>query len=166
MELINIFLHYNGEWNETYEYKNFKKAELLVPLECTFNMLAEEIYLELELNQTIMEITIQYQVKHNDPPIKIKTTKSLVFYLELKRKHKDFTSFSLCIDFSTVTNSSASFNLHEGLELQKTAAASSSDMLQLQLYEKNNTTIIVRPRLPTVEYIAYEVLIGCPVLTT
>ncbi|KAL2529118.1 hypothetical protein Fot_21719 [Forsythia ovata] len=29
MELINIFLHYNSEWNETYEYKNFKKAEIL-----------------------------------------------------------------------------------------------------------------------------------------
>ncbi|KAL2513031.1 Uncharacterized protein Adt_18631 [Abeliophyllum distichum] len=156
MELINIFLHYNGEWNETYEYKNFKKAGILVPLECTFNMLVEEIYLELELNQTMMEITIQYQVKHNDPPIKIKTTKSLVFYFELKRKHKDFTSFPLCIDFSTVTNSTASFNLHDGLELQNTTATSSSDMLRLQLYERNNTTVIAPPRLPIVEDIAYE----------
>ncbi|KAL2465814.1 Uncharacterized protein Adt_41665 [Abeliophyllum distichum] len=162
IEYINIFLHYCGEWNENHEYKNFKKAVILVPLECTFNNLVEEIYSELELNQTIMDITIQYQVKYSEPPIKIRTNKSLVFYLELKRKDKDFTSFPLCIDFSTVTASSGSSNLHQKLHLEKPATSTSSDMLQLQLYEINNSTIIAPLRLPTVEDIAYEVSHNVP----
>ncbi|KAL2492013.1 Uncharacterized protein Adt_27641 [Abeliophyllum distichum] len=157
MEYINIFLHYSSEWNENHEYKNFKKTRILVPLECTFNTLVEEIYSELELNQKIMDITIQYQVKYSELPINIRTNKSLVFYLKLKRKDKDFTCFSLCIDFSTVTASSVSSNLHQELHLEKPATSTSSDMLQLQLYERNNTTIIDPPRLPTVEDIAYEV---------
>ncbi|XP_055961863.1 uncharacterized protein LOC126681856 [Mercurialis annua] len=101
MENIMIFVHYNGEWNQNMEYKNFEAMGMLVRKESDYTEFLQILSQQLNMNHMSTCLDIKYQVKSNYPPMKITDNVSLSFYLELKKNTADCMMYPLCISFES-----------------------------------------------------------------
>ncbi|XP_055961845.1 uncharacterized protein LOC130015536 [Mercurialis annua] len=100
MENIPVFIHYNGEWNQSMDYINFDVTGMVLPDECDYISLLQKLNNQLESNQRATEIEVKYQVKNEYPPLKIQDNVTLFFYKELKKQDGDCTKYPLCISFA------------------------------------------------------------------
>ena len=94
---INVFVKHNGRWDEKNFYVGFTMTGVLVDTRCTYRemvkLLVEKIFLEPPKHN----IAVEYQTREGSPRIRILSDYDVLFYLELKKKDKDLTSFPLCV---------------------------------------------------------------------
>ncbi|KAL2480126.1 Uncharacterized protein Adt_33092 [Abeliophyllum distichum] len=87
MDNINIFINCNGE-----------STGILVPICCTYTDLIDLIMSVLKLDKRSSALSIQYEVVGCLSSMKITNDNTLMFYLVLKRKDQNITSYPLQID--------------------------------------------------------------------
>lgn len=97
MGSLNVFVNYDGRWDNKNSYVDFKMTGILVPMDTTYGKLLELLFKELNMKPSERTIRVQYQVSKGSPPITIVTDSGVSFYLELKKKDPVLTSFPLCI---------------------------------------------------------------------
>ncbi|XP_062113898.1 uncharacterized protein LOC133824895 [Humulus lupulus] len=97
MTTINVFVNYDGHWDDKKCYVDFKMTGILVPKETTYKRLTGLLFKELNIKPSEHSITVQYQVSPGSPPITILTDSGVLFYLALKKKDPVLTGFPLCI---------------------------------------------------------------------
>ncbi|KAF4357717.1 hypothetical protein F8388_025720 [Cannabis sativa] len=97
MTTLNVFVNYDGHWDDNKCYVDFKMTGILVPKDTTYKKLLGLLSKELNIKPSEQSITVQYQVSPGSPPITILTDGGVLFYLELKKKDPVLTGFPLCI---------------------------------------------------------------------
>ncbi|XP_050211429.1 uncharacterized protein LOC126661618 [Mercurialis annua] len=100
MDNIQVIMQYNGKWTEAGKYIDFMILGLLLETDCTFKDFTETIYQRLQLQESIIQLDIQYLISEDYPPIKIRDDASLRFYMELKKKENNFTKYPICVIFN------------------------------------------------------------------
>ncbi|PON37164.1 hypothetical protein TorRG33x02_347980 [Trema orientale] len=94
---LNVFVNYDGRWDDEGCYVDFKMTGILVSMNTTYHGLLELLFKELKMKPSEHTITVQYQVVKGSPPITIVSDSGVLFYLELKKKDPVLTGFPLCI---------------------------------------------------------------------
>ncbi|PON63673.1 hypothetical protein PanWU01x14_130050 [Parasponia andersonii] len=94
---LNVFVNYDGRWDDEGCYVDFKMTGILVSMNTTYHGLLELLFKELKMKPSEHTITVQYQVIKGSPPITIVSDSGVLFYLELKKKDPVLTGFPLCI---------------------------------------------------------------------
>ncbi|XP_060960959.1 uncharacterized protein LOC115723685 [Cannabis sativa] len=98
MERLPVLIKSNGQWNEDHNYVNYVASGEFIPTKCKYEELLQILLTSLGCENTSTTLQIQYQAKEGIPPIKICNDRSLYFYLELKMKETDFTTYPLCVN--------------------------------------------------------------------
>jgi hypothetical protein len=98
MERLPVLIKSNGQWNEDHNYVNYVASGEFIPTKCKYEELLQILVTSLGCENTSTTLQIQYQAKEGIPPIKICNDRSLYFYLELKMKETDFTTYPLCVN--------------------------------------------------------------------
>ncbi|XP_060969510.1 uncharacterized protein LOC133036789 [Cannabis sativa] len=98
MERLRVLIKSNGQWNEDHNYVNYVASGEFIPTKCNYEELLQILLTSLGCENTRTTLQIQYQAKEGIPPIKIFNDRSLYFYLELKIKETDFTTYPLCVN--------------------------------------------------------------------
>jgi hypothetical protein len=157
MDKINVFICYGGKWTQDNEYTSDKMAGIVVPMDCTYNILESMIFSVMKLSSSTQRIKVQYRVKKNLPLMEISDDISLTFYLELKRKDKDLASFPLCVDVTTVSKSDETEFVND-IQCLEAVDFEKNDMMQLQFSDAvtDNSMTSVQ-KLPSMEEIAVDV---------
>ena len=111
MDPLTIFVYYDRIWNEKNDYVDFKVVGLLLTIDCSYSNLLQMF--PAKLNRIICKETcnIQCLVNEGYKPVKINNNHQLLFYIELKKKDINITSFPLCI---TTEDNLGSANIDEG----------------------------------------------------
>ena len=79
-------MHYEGQWDDDLQYRNFKITGIQIPKECSYEKLITTISERLKFEQDEKEIQISFKVKEEYPALKIEDDSNLLFYIELKNK--------------------------------------------------------------------------------
>ncbi|XP_030494883.2 uncharacterized protein LOC115710669 [Cannabis sativa] len=98
MERLPGLIKSNGQWNEDHNYVNYVASGEFIPTKCKYEELLQILLTSLGCENNSTTLQIQYQAKEGIPPIKICNDRSLYFYLELKMKETDFTTYPLCVN--------------------------------------------------------------------
>ncbi|KAM6543336.1 hypothetical protein CsatB_007783 [Cannabis sativa] len=98
MERLPVLIKSNGQWNEDHNYVNYVASGEFKPTKCKYEELLQILLTSLGCENSSTTLQIQYQAKEGIPPIKICNDRSLYFYLELKMKETDFTTYPLCVN--------------------------------------------------------------------
>ncbi|XP_060965186.1 uncharacterized protein LOC133034169 [Cannabis sativa] len=98
IERLPVLIKSNGQWNEDHNYVNYVASGEFIPTKCNYEELLQILLTSLGCENTSTTLQIQYQAKEGIPPIKICNDRSLYFYLELKIKETDFTTYPLCVN--------------------------------------------------------------------
>ncbi|KAL2481215.1 Uncharacterized protein Adt_34181 [Abeliophyllum distichum] len=101
MDNVNIFINCNGE-----------STGILVPISCTYVELVDLINSVLKLDKRSSALSIQYAVIGCLSSMKITNDNTLRFYLELKRKDQNLSSYPLQNDVTRSLESNNSCYLH------------------------------------------------------
>ena len=94
---INVFVNHSGQWDAQCNYSDFKVTGILVESCCTYKQLEDLLVHNVFSHRPTQKIVIEYQTRDGSPKIRISTDYDVTFYLELKKKDNDLTSFPLCI---------------------------------------------------------------------
>ena len=97
MQQLLVFIHYNGEWTDSFTFQNFQVTGIQIPTDCTYQNLINSISDRLKVQNEENEVQINYQVKQQYPRLAIEDDSSLHFYIQLKNTEADQTKFPLCI---------------------------------------------------------------------
>ena len=91
MEVIPIFIYQNGNWNEAIDYVDSDVTRITIQTNCSFDEMLKILSNQLQIKTNFHKMIIQYKLRENYPPLKIKDNVTLFFYLQLKKKVSDFT---------------------------------------------------------------------------
>ncbi|KAM6541244.1 hypothetical protein CsatB_005691 [Cannabis sativa] len=111
MNFVKALIHYGGEWNESNCYSNYKVAGVHIPENCSLFDLGNLI--KNEINTTWDNVEISYQVTKSEPPIKMLTNNSVLFYIDLKKSCNSILELPLCIEECYYTSFQNTVTNHE-----------------------------------------------------
>ncbi|XP_055960222.1 uncharacterized protein LOC130014995 [Mercurialis annua] len=94
---LKALVHYNGVWNEHFNYSNYKMKGILIREDTTFEEIKELIAGILEVNSWETKMEIRFQLESNYQTLEIEDNVSLQFYIEMKKDEPRVTSFPLCV---------------------------------------------------------------------
>ena len=63
MDQLLVFIHYNGQWNNAFTYKNFQVTGIQIPNNCTYQNLIKLVSTHLKIENEEKLLQINYQVK-------------------------------------------------------------------------------------------------------
>ncbi|XP_060968629.1 uncharacterized protein LOC115713133 [Cannabis sativa] len=98
MDPMTIILFYNGTWVDKTTYNDYEVAGILIPIKCSYNVLAQEIYETLSIDRNKYGITVKFQIKEGIPPITIKDDNGCKFYHQIRKKNDDETRYPLMVN--------------------------------------------------------------------
>ncbi|KAM6578088.1 hypothetical protein CsatB_029925 [Cannabis sativa] len=98
MDPMTIILFYNGTWVDKTTYNDYEVAGILIPIKCSYNVLAQEIYETLSIDRNKYGITVKFQIKEGIPPITIKDDNGCKFYHQIRKKNDDGTRYPLMVN--------------------------------------------------------------------
>lgn len=98
MENIQVLIKYDGLWDDTGNYNNYKATGMLLPCDSNYNGLCQNLKKFMNLNDNIMNFHISYKMQDNCPPLKIATDWNLAFYIDLKKTVANAMEYPLCVD--------------------------------------------------------------------
>lgn len=107
MELINVFINYDGRWTKNNHYVDNKLTGVLAPINATFE---EFTNLKQKVINLDDQLTIQYHIQRGSTRISVENSENVKFYLELKKKETNIIAFPLCI----MTKTSSTMPSNEG----------------------------------------------------
>ncbi|XP_050207838.2 uncharacterized protein LOC126657220 [Mercurialis annua] len=94
---LKALVHYDGVWDEHFNYSNYKMKGILIRENTTFEEIKELIVGILEVNSWETKMEIRFQLESNYQTLEIEDNVSLQFYIEMKKDEPRVTSFPLCV---------------------------------------------------------------------
>ncbi|KAM6587977.1 hypothetical protein CsatA_010582 [Cannabis sativa] len=95
---IPLLVFYNGQFDDRMNYENYEASGHYISANCNYEDLQQKLKDVLECNQENTVLQLKYQVKEGYQPLRIKDDQSLHFYIQLKLKDPDFTTYPLCVN--------------------------------------------------------------------
>lgn len=135
MEEINLFIYYDGRWNEKKNYVDYKLTGIVAPLNVAYKDLLQLVQTKLDLENEDGEIKMEYQINSGSQRSQLQNDMDVHFYSSLKKKD-DVTSFPLCITVETNQNVSS----NEGSN-----RISPTNMLEMEEVHSLEAVVIVEP---------------------
>lgn len=96
---LPTIVQHSGYWDGNRSYQDFKIFGLLIPPNCSYATLFGMICNELKLQPDSSKLKIEYQAKDGYPPFNILDDHHVLFYIELKKREADFSTYPLCVTF-------------------------------------------------------------------
>ena len=97
MQNIQILVHYNGQWLDSYKYSQYKTKGLILSHDSNYELLIENLSSLLKVDRTSTTFNIKYQIKDGQQPLDIEDDQSLMFYVLQKHKDTDVTKLPLFV---------------------------------------------------------------------
>ncbi|XP_060960952.1 uncharacterized protein LOC133031467 [Cannabis sativa] len=95
---IPFLVFYNGKFDDRMNYENYEASGHYISANCNYEDLQQKLKDALECNQENTVLQLKYQVKEGYQPLRIKDDQSLHFYIQLKLKDPDFTTYPMCVN--------------------------------------------------------------------
>ncbi|KAM6594276.1 hypothetical protein CsatA_001979 [Cannabis sativa] len=95
---IPFLVFYNGQFDDRMNYENYEASGHYISANCNYEDLQQKLKDALECNQENTVLQLKYQVKEGYQPLRIKDDQSLHFYIQLKLKDPDFTTYPMCVN--------------------------------------------------------------------
>ncbi|XP_060974213.1 uncharacterized protein LOC133039355 [Cannabis sativa] len=95
---IPFLVFYNGKFDDRMNYENYEASGHYISANCNYEDLQQKLKDALECNQENTVLQLKYQVKEGYQPLRIKDDQSLHFYIQLKAKDPDFTTYPMCVN--------------------------------------------------------------------
>ncbi|GMN47613.1 hypothetical protein TIFTF001_016797 [Ficus carica] len=91
MDVVCVFIKYNGQWDDTSRYVSGEMKGILVALTATYIGLIELVRSVIGMKGLEKTIVMRYVVKPGMPPVRIQCDANVNFYIQLKKKdvHSD-----------------------------------------------------------------------------
>ena len=77
MQQLLVFIHYNGEWTDSFTFQNFQVTGIQIPTDCTCQNLINSISDRLKVQNEENKVQINYQVKQQYSRLAIEDDSSL-----------------------------------------------------------------------------------------
>ena len=77
MQQLLVFIHYNGEWTDSFTFQNFQVTGIQIPTDCTYQNLINSISDRLKVQNEENKVQINYQVKQQYSRLAIEDDSSL-----------------------------------------------------------------------------------------
>ncbi|KAM6587658.1 hypothetical protein CsatA_010263 [Cannabis sativa] len=95
---IPFLVFYNGQFDDRMNYENYEASGHYISANFNYEDLQQKLKDVLECNQENTVLQLKYQVKEGYQPLRIKDDQSLHFYIQLKLKDPNFTTYPLCVN--------------------------------------------------------------------
>ncbi|KAM6580961.1 hypothetical protein CsatA_004735 [Cannabis sativa] len=121
---IPFLVFYNGQFDDRMNYENYEASGHYISANSNYEDLQQKLKDVLECNQENTVLQLKYQVKEGYQPLRIKDDQSLHFYIQLKLKDPDFTTYPLCVNVihNPTTTIDASFLGNDNSVITHTSA--------------------------------------------
>ncbi|KAM6599242.1 hypothetical protein CsatA_018851 [Cannabis sativa] len=147
---IPLLVFYNGQFDDRMNYENYEASGHYISANCNYEDLQQKLKDVLECNQENTVLQLKYQVKEGYQPLRIKDDQSLHFYIQLKLKDPDFTTYPMCVNVinNPTTTIDASFLGNDNSLITHTSAFQPIEYNAATTEDSTNQQHIIEATVP------------------
>ncbi|KAM6595486.1 hypothetical protein CsatA_006010 [Cannabis sativa] len=147
---IPFLVFYNGQFDDRMNYENYEASGHYISANSNYEDLQQKLKDVLECNQENTVLQLKYQVKEGYQPLRIKDDQSLHFYIQLKLKDPDFTTYPMCVNVinNPITTIDASFFGNDNSLITHTSAFQPIEYNAATIEDSTNQQHIIEATVP------------------